>query len=354
MSNSIFKNLVDINNSKIYLVAEMSGNHQNSIDKAKDFVYKAIESGADIIKFQVYKPETITFRSNSKDFKVDKDSNWNKYTNLFELYEKAHTPWDWIRQLTTILNEKKFPWFASPFDNTAVDFLEKINCPAYKLASPEITDIGLIEYISKTKKPLILSTGLASEKDLDLAINTIKKIHSDFAILKCTSAYPTPIKDLNLNAIPILRKKYNCVVGFSDHTLGFESAKIAVSLGCTIIEKHFKLNEDTSSIDEHFSAKLSDLQNFKSEINMIQLALGKNTLDIEESAVGGLSGRRSLYVVKDMQKGDIFSMDNVRSIRPSYGLHPKYLKQVLGKKAKQDIVAGMRLDEKLIDNFNPK
>jgi len=351
MSELIFKDLVSLANSQVYIIAEMSGNHQNSFNKAKDFVNETIKSGADIIKFQVYKPETITFKSNSEDFKVDKKSSWNKYENLYELYEKAHTPWDWIKELVIILNKKKFPWFASPFDKSAVDFLENINCPAYKLASPEITDIGLIDYIAKTKKPIILSTGLASENDLDLAVDTIKENHSQFAILKCTSAYPTPIKDLNLNAITMLKKKYNCPVGFSDHTLGFESAKTAVSLGSTIIEKHFKLDTDTSSIDEHFSARLSDLKNFKADINMIIKSLGKYTLDIEESAFSGLSGRRSLYVVKNILKGESFSFDNVKSIRPSFGLHPKYLNKVVKKKASKNIVAGTRLEEDLIDDF---
>lgn len=351
MNNTIFEKLVNLKNKKIYVIAEMSGNHQNSLEVAKMFIHEAIENRADIIKFQVYKPETITFNSNNKDFRVDKDSLWNDYNNLFELYEKAHTPWNWIKELASILDKKKFPWFASPFDKTAVDFLESINCQAYKLASPEITDIGLIEYISKTKKPIVLSTGVATEIDLDLAISTLKKSHSKFAILKCTSAYPTPVSDLNLNAIPALKKKYNCPIGFSDHTIGFDSAKTAIALGSTIIEKHFKIDSDTNSVDEHFSAKLSDLKKFKTEIETIVESLGKSTLEIESSVKGSLSGRRSLYVIKDVQKGEKFTLDNIRSIRPSFGLHPKYLNEVIEKKATKNIKSGSRLEECLIQGF---
>ena len=351
MSKSIFRKLVNFNNQKVFVIAEMSGNHKNSKAVAKNFIIEAMKNGADIIKFQVYKPETITFKSNNKDFRVDKSSLWNNYNNLFELYSKAYTPWDWIKELATILDKKKFPWFASPFDKTAVDFLESINCKAYKIASPEITDVGLIEYVAKTKKPIIVSTGLADEKDLDLAINTIKKIHSQFAILKCTSAYPTPPEHLNLKAIPELKKIYNCPIGFSDHTIGFDSAKTAVALGATIIEKHFKIDSDKTSIDEHFSAKLSELKNFKTEIDLVLKSLGKKTLKIENSVQGSLNGRRSLYVVKDIKKGEKFSYDNVRSIRPSFGLHPKYLKKIIKKKASKNIKSGSRLKQDLVEDF---
>ena len=351
MSNSIFKKLVSVNNKKVFVVAEMSGNHKNSKAVAKEFIMEAMENGADIIKFQVYKPETITFDSDNIDFKVDKNSLWNNYDNLFKLYSKAYTPWDWIKELAIILDKKKFPWFASPFDKTAVDFLESINCKAYKIASPEITDVGLIEYAAKTKKPIIVSTGLANEKDLDLAIKTIKKIHSNFAILKCTSAYPTPPGQLNLKAIPFLKGKYGCAVGFSDHTKGYVAAKTAVALGATIIEKHFKLDKDYSSIDSHFSANLSEIPALTNDLNTITECIGNETMEIPKSALASMSGRRSLYVVKDIQAGEYFTKENVRSIRPFYGLHPRYLKQIITKKASVNIKAGTKLTSELVVDF---
>lgn len=329
----------------------MSGNHQSSLKAAMDFCEKAIGFKADIIKFQVYKPDTITLNSTLEDFKVESNSSWKEYEYLYELYEKAYTPWDWIESLASYLDSVKFPWFASPFDNTSIEFLEKIGCPAYKVASPEITDVGLIETLSITGKPIILSTGVATKIDLDLAVNTIRESHSNFAILKCTSAYPAPNSELNLNAIPKLIENYNCAIGFSDHTIGFDAAKTAVALGATIIEKHFKLDDDKTSIDAHFSANISELPKFKKEIKNIHASLGKNNLDLEKSVQSGINGRRSLYVVKNIKKGERFTVDNVKSIRPAHGLHPKYLKRVLNKTAKQNISAGSRLEKKLISDF---
>lgn len=347
----VFKELIDPSNSEVSVIAEMSGNHQSSLKSAMQFVEKAIRYEADIIKFQVYKPETITLKSTFKDFRVESESSWNEYKFLYDLYEKAYTPWDWIETLASYLDSVQFPWFASPFDLTAIEFLEKIGCPAYKVASPEITDVGLIETLSTTGKPIILSTGVANKTDLDLAVNTIRKKHCKFAILKCTSAYPAPNCDLNLNAIPKLIENYNCAIGFSDHTIGFDAAKTAVALGATIIEKHFKLDDDKTSIDAHFSANISELPKFKREIKNIRMSLGKNNLAIEKSVKSGLNGRRSLYVVKNIKKGERFTVDNVKSIRPVHGLHPKYLKRVLNKTATQNINAGSRLEKNLISDF---
>ena len=347
----IFEELIDPLNSEVSVIAEMSGNHQSSLKSAMQFVEEAIRYEADIIKFQVYKPDTITLKSTFEDFRVETNSSWKEYRFLYDLYEKAYTPWDWIETIASYLDSVQFPWFASPFDITAIEFLEKIGCPAYKVASPEITDIGLIETLSTTGKPIILSTGLANKIDLDLAVNTIKKRHCKFAILKCTSAYPAPYSDLNLNAIPKLIENYKCAVGFSDHTIGFDAAKTAVALGATIIEKHFKLDNDQTSIDAHFSANISQLTQFKKEIKNIRSSLGKNNLALENSVKPGLNGRRSLYVVKNIKKGERFTEHNVKSIRPVHGLHPKYLKRVLNKTAKQNINAGSRLEKKLISDF---
>ncbi len=343
--------MVNKSNRKIIVVVEMSGNHQNSYRKMIRFVDKSIKFGADVIKFQVYKPDTITFNSKKKQFLVKSDSKkWSRYKSLYQLYDKAHTPWKWIEKIAKYLNSRKFPWFASVFDNTSVDFLQKLKCPAYKVASPEITDIGLIEKIMKTNKPIILSSGLATTKDLDLAINTIKKKHNKIAILKCTSSYPAPIKDCNLNSIKFLKERYKLAVGFSDHTIGGQASEISASLGATIIEKHFKLDDDKSSIDSHFSMKLSELPTFKKNLNNINDYLGSYNLIIPKSARINLSGRRSLYVIKNIKKGETFSKKNIKSIRPHYGLHPSNFKKIIGKKAKKNIKAGTKLSYNLVIN----
>jgi pseudaminic acid synthase len=350
MTKKFFRKIINKKNTEIKLIAEMSGNHQGSFRGADKFVKQAIKSGADIIKFQVYKAETITLNSNKKDFLISKDGAWGKFKNLYDLYDEAHTPWQWISKLASLLDSKNFPWFASAFDETSVDFLEKINCQAYKIASPEITDIPLIEKIASTKKPIIISTGLATLKDIDLAVKTIKKRHNRFAILKCVSSYPNPIEDLNLHSIKIIKERYDCSVGFSDHTLGDLAAKVAVTQGATIIEKHFKLDEDNSSIDSHFSMKLSNLNKFKKDLNSINIILGKKKYTLSKSAKKNMSARRSLYVCKNIKKGEKFTSENVKSVRPSFGLYPKFLKKVIGTKSNRNLKTGNRLTMSLIKN----
>lgn len=348
MNRISFKELIKPTNKKIKVIVEMSGNHQGTIKGAKKFINSAIRSGAEIIKFQVYTPDTITLKSNNKDFFVRSSGKWKKYQNLYNLYKKAHTPWRWIKSLAKILDKKKIAWFASPFDISSVNFLEKLNCPAYKIASPEITDTNLINKIALTKKPVLLSTGVATIKDIDLAIKTIRKYHNNYAILKCVSAYPTPYEDLNLQGINLLKKRYKCEVGFSDHTVDDLASKVAVCLGATIIEKHFKVDNDINSIDEHFSMKLSELKKFQEDLNNIPVCIGKENLAISKSAKQALSGRRSLYVSNNIRKGEKFSNKNIKSVRPSFGLHPKYLVKILGKKSNKDLKIGDRVKLSLI------
>jgi len=350
MKNSLFRQLVKSSNKKISVIVEMSGNHQGSLNGAKKFINTSIKSGADIIKFQVYTPDTITLNIKKKDFLVKSEGKWKKHKDLYSLYKKAHTPWKWIEPLTKILNKREIAWFASPFDSSAVNFLEKLKCPAYKVASPEITDINLIEKITSTNKPILLSTGVATIKDIDLAIKIIKKKHNKYAILKCVTAYPAPINELNLKGISLLKKRYKCAVGFSDHTIGDLASKVAVSLGATIIEKHFKVDGDKKSIDEHFSMNLSKLQKFKKELNDTQTCLGEEKLDISNSAKKNMNGRRSLYVCKNIKKGEKFTTENIKSVRPSFGLHPKFFKKIIGKKSKRDLKYGTRLKMSLIKN----
>ena len=338
------------NRNKVFIVAELSANHNGKLEIAIETVKAAARAGADAIKLQTYTADTMTIDSKKNDFIINNGSIWDG-EKFYDLYNKAHTPWGWHEKLFETAKKEGLICFSTPFDKTAVDFLESINCKAYKIASPEITDVGLIEYAAKTKKPIIVSTGLANEKDLDLAIKTIKKIHSNFAILKCTSAYPTPPGQLNLKAIPFLKGKYGCAVGFSDHTKGYVAAKTAVALGATIIEKHFKLDKDYSSIDSHFSANLSEIPALTNDLNTITECIGNETMEIPKSALASMSGRRSLYVVKDIQAGEYFTKENVRSIRPFYGLHPRYLKQIITKKASVNIKAGTKLTSELVVDF---
>lgn len=351
MKTNIFQKLTSLDYSTPILIAEMSGNHQNSLENAKKFINQALIYRPDIVKFQVYSPDTITLDVDNDDFRVDDRSHWNSYQNLFSLYEKAHTPWDWIEELVLICKKNNLPWFASPFDDQAVDFLEKLDCPGYKIASPEITDIGLINKILKTQKPIVISTGVATLDDLDLAINAIKKQHHNFAILKCTSAYPAPFKDLNLSAIKFLRKRYDCKVGYSDHSIGETASISAVALGAQIIEKHFKIDGDESSIDNHFSMNISELLRLKENINSSFQSIGNPNLKIPNSVKPSMSGRRSLYISNSVKVDDIFDHNNIKSVRPSHGLHPKYLPKIIGKKSKSNLKIGDRLSREDVKNF---
>ena len=261
----IFK-LFNLTNKKIFVICEVSGNHKNSFKHVKSFLNEIVKQKVDLVKFQVYKPDTLTIDTNKKDFKLKNDNSWKKYDNLYNLFSKSYTPWEWIEKSVKILNKKKISWFASPFDFSSVNFLEKLNCKIYKIASPEITDVNLIDYIAKTQKPIIISTGMSNLKDLDLAVKTIKKRHNKFAILKCTSDYPAKYSELNLSSIPKLKKRYKCPIGFSDHTIDDIASIIAVAFGATIVEKHFKMDNDNSSIDNHFSSSISNYNKFKKNL----------------------------------------------------------------------------------------
>jgi N-acetylneuraminate synthase/pseudaminic acid synthase len=322
----------------------MSGNHQGSLESALDFVRRTKAVGADLLKVQVYRPDTITINSSKADFQLSSDNDWADYGTLYKLYEKAHTPWDWIEQMFIEANLIGLPIFASPFDPSAVEFLETLNCPIYKIASPEITDLGLIECCAKTGKPVVLSTGLASFSDIEAAVATIAKHGNPFMILKCVSAYPTPIEDMNLRSIPWLRDAFKCSVGLSDHTLGPEACYAATALGAALIEKHFRLPGDTASVDAGFSMSIDEVPALKKSITAIQLALGEPTLEVPMVAKPSLSGRRSLYVVRDIAVGELITEASVRSVRPSFGLHPKHLAEVIGRRVRRPLTIGDRLD----------
>lgn len=331
------------------ICVEMSGNHQGSKTAAIDFARAAKVAGADLLKLQVYRPDTITMKSDREDFRLAADNDWAEYGTLYGLYEKAHTPWDWIAAIFAEASRIDLPVWASAFDLTAVDLLEELNCPYYKIASPEITDLGLIEACARTGKPVVISTGLASKADLDAAVAIIRKYDAPLMILKCVSAYPTPIEDMNVATIPWLRETYGCATGLSDHTLGPEAAYAATVLGAAMIEKHFRMPEDNSSVDAEFSMSLDELPALKASMAAVHAALGEATLELPEIAKPSLSGRRSLYVVADVKAGEALTHYNVRSIRPCYGMAPKHLPAILGRTATRDIAAGERMSWDLVE-----
>ena len=331
-------------NTKPFLIAEVSGNHQNNFKKLKELVNALTKEEVDAIKFQVYKPDTITLKTKNNDFKVEKKSPWSSTKYLFDLYKKAYTPWHWISKIIKHLDNKNYPWFASVFDETSLNFMQSLNCQAYKIASPEITDINLIEKIAKTKKPIVLSTGVANLKDINLALKVIRKYHKKVIILKCTSEYPADHKDLNLQDILFLKKKYKTAIGFSDHTLGSQAAILASYLGATVFEKHFKLDDDRKSIDEHFSMKVSQLKSYRKNI-----IIGKKLFNsFSFSGFNKINSKkrisnRSLYISKNILKGQTLTLEYVKSVRPGYSLHPKYLKKIIGKKIKKNLKKGSRI-----------
>ena len=318
MLNKI-KNIFDQGNKRTFVVAEMSANHSSNISNAFKIIDHAKIIGVDAIKIQLYKANRITINSNKKDFKI-KNKSWKKYKNLFNLYKKAETPFEWYDTLSRYCKKKKIILFSSVFDLDTVDFLEKKNCPIYKIASPEITDIPLLEKVAKTGKPIIISTGLASKKDLDLAINTLKKNKCrKIVILKCTSAYPAPLNELNLAAIKTLKNRYKTIVGFSDHSLGVVAPTIAVSLGAKVIEKHINLEKNKMSVDDFFSLKISEFQEMIKNIRDTEKIIGNENIKISKNSLKNLAGRKSVYVIKNIDKGEIFTQQNISSIRPSLG-----------------------------------
>ena len=343
-----YKKVLSAKNNEIILICEISGNHNNSFYHLKRLINEAIKQKVDLIKFQVYKPETLTLNTQSKDFKITNLKNWSKHKNLFNLFKKSYTPWNWIKRLTKILDKKKINWFASVFDKSSVDFMEELNCKAYKIASPEITDINLIEYVASKNKPILLSTGMADINDLNLAVKYIKKYHSKFAILKCTSKYPPSYNDLNLSAIKRIKRIYKCAVGFSDHTIDDLAGNLSVLYGSTIIEKHFKLNGDHNSIDSHFSTPISKYQKIKKKLNNVLKCIGNENIGFKIDKAQ-INSRRSIYVCKDIKKNSKLNIDNIKSVRPGFGLHPKFLKKILGKTVKRNLRYGSPLNLKDIN-----
>lgn len=322
-----------------YIIAEMSANHNQDYDQAVRIIEAAKTAGADAIKLQTYTPDTITIDADQDHFWL-KGTLWDK-RKLYDLYSEAYTSWDWQPRLKAVANDLGLDLFSSPFDSTAVDFLEEMDVPAYKVASFEIVDLPLLRYIARTGKPVIMSTGMATLAEIDEAVRTLREAGCEqLALLKCTSAYPTPPEESNLRTIPHLAEAFGVPVGLSDHTLGIAVPVAAVALGACIIEKHFTLSRAEPGPDSAFSLEPDEFKAMIDAVRVTEKALGQVNYKVTEKELVSRAFRRSLFVVKDMQAGDIFTEDNVRSIRPGYGLHTRYLGEVLGRRAVRDVDAG--------------
>ena len=330
----MFKNL-----SRPYIIAEISGNHNGSIDRAKELVKLAKENGADCVKIQTYTPDTMTIKSNKDDFLI-KGGLWDGY-NLWDLYDWAQTPFEWQKELFEYANSIGITMISTPFDESAVDLLESLSCPFYKVASFELTDLPLIKYIAQTKKPIILSTGMANEKEIKEAIETIIQYGSgDFILLHCVSGYPTPVEEINLDTITLLKKKFKCEIGLSDHTLGNTSAILSIALGAKVIEKHFTFDRSEGGPDAEFSMEPHELKDLSENISLAHKAIGVGSFEMKSAEESNIKFRRSIYVVNDIKKGDVFTKENIRRIRPGYGLEPKDYEKIIGLKAKRDLEEG--------------
>lgn len=325
-----------------YIIAEMSGNHNGNIERAFCLIEEAKAAGADAIKLQSYRADTITIDHDAPEFLVD-GGLWDG-RRLYELYEEAHTPWEWHAALFAKARSLGITLFSAPFDPTAVDMLEELGAPAYKIASPEIVDIPLIEYVARTGKPMIISTGMASYEEIAEAVSAASGAGATkIILLHCTSAYPTPPNEANLSTIPDLRELTGLLIGLSDHTLDTVVATTAVALGACVIEKHFTLSRAEGGVDSAFSLEPLELGRLVEHSKIAWSALGKPSYCATKSELGVLKHRRSLYAVKAIKMGEVFTTDNVRSIRPANGLPPKHLPEVLGRKASCDIAFGQAL-----------
>lgn len=327
--------------SKTFIIAEMSANHNQHLDIALETIRAAKKAGADAIKIQTYTADTLTLNCDKPDFICGKGL-WEGQT-LYSLYQKAYTPWEWHEEIFRVAKEEGLVCFSTPFDKTAVDFLEELNNPIYKIASFEITDIPLIKYIASKHKPIILSTGIAMEEDIKLALDTIyEEGNKDVTLLKCTSAYPAPIEDANLLTIPDMRQRFGVKVGLSDHTEGSTVPLAAVALGAEVIEKHFIIDRSIGGPDSAFSMNAEEFAEMVRNVRNVEKALGSVNYPTDPSKIRGREFSRSLYVAEDMKAGDIITEQNVRSVRPGYGLHPKYLLKLVGKKVNQNLEQGDR------------
>ena len=330
-------------NNRCFIIAELSANHGGKLEIALETVRAAKRAGADAIKIQTYTADTITLNSNKDCFRINQGTYWDGQF-LYDLYKTASLPWKWHAEIFKVAKEEGLVCFSSPFDFTAIDFLEELETPIYKIASFEITDIPLIEYAASKGKPMIISTGIAEIKDIELAIETCKKAgNNDITILKCTSAYPADPIDANLLTIPDIKSRFGVKAGLSDHTMGIEGPVVAVALGATVIEKHFILDKSIGGPDAHFSLDEKEFTEMVKAVRTAEKMIGKADYKMTEKKKKSRQFSRSLFIVKDVKSGEVITKENVRSIRPGFGLHPKYLSEIVGKKFSRDIDKGTPL-----------
>lgn len=332
----------------VFIIAEMSGNHNQDIQKAYKIINAASKAGVDAIKLQTYTPDTITIDCDNKYFQVKVNKAWKGQT-LYNLYKKAYTPWGWQPKLKKYAESKGLICFSTPFDDTAIDFLEKMRVQLYKVASFEIVDIPLLERIGKTRKPVIMSRGMATEKEIKLAIKTLKKSGCPaIALLHCVSSYPSLPEQMNLATIPDMSKRFNIFTGLSDHTLGTAVSVGSIPLGASIIEKHLTLKRSEGGPDAAFSLEPNEFKNLVQSIRTVEKAMGKPSYKAERQESENIIFRKSIFVVKEIKKGEKFTHKNIRSIRPGYGLGPKNLKKIIGKKANKLLAKGTPLNWQVI------
>ena len=339
----------EIGKDKIFIIAELSANHNGSLEIAAKTIEAAARAGADAVKLQTYRADTITLNSKDENFIIKSGSLWDGLS-YYELYDKAYTPWQWHKTLKEVAEKSGLILFSSPFDKEAVDFLEELNMPAYKIASFEINDLPLIEYTAKKNKPVIISTGVADFNEIQDAVNVCRKAgNNDIILLKCTSSYPAPVEEANLLMIKKLSEDFNCITGLSDHTLSSITAVTSVALGAKVIEKHFILDKSINSPDAAFSLDEKEFKSLVDDIRTVEKSLGHIGYSISPAGQKNRHFMRSLYVIKDMKKGDIFTAENIGSFRPNLGISPKYYNEILGRKAVKDIKANTPLKKELID-----
>lgn len=334
--------------NKTFIIAELSANHNGSKQVALDSIRAAKAAGADAIKVQTYTADTLTLNCDKPDFRLGKGL-WEGET-FYTLYQKAYTPWEWHEEIFHVAKEEGLVCFSTPFDKTAVDLLESLDNPIYKIASFEITDIPLIQYIASKHKPVILSTGIAMEEDIQLGLDTLRAGGcTDITLLKCTSAYPAPIEDANLLTIPDMKQRFGCKVGLSDHTEGYSVPMAAVALGAEVVEKHFIIDRSIGGPDSAFSMEADEFKLMVENIRKVEAALGSVNYPTDPSKIKGREFCRSLYVAKDIKAGEVITKENVRSVRPGYGLHPKYLSELLGRRVKCDLKVGDRMSWEVVE-----
>ena len=331
------------------MIAEMSGNHNQSLERAFEIVDAAAQSGAHALKIQTYTAETMTIDIREREFFISDEKSLWKGESLFDLYKKAYTPWEWHEAIFDRAKKHKMLAFSTPFDRTAVDFLENLNVPCYKIASFENTDLPLIKYVAATGKPMIISTGMATFAELDETVDAARSAGcNDLVLLKCTSTYPSTPDDSNILTIPEMRSRYGCEIGISDHTMGIGVSVAAVALGATVIEKHFTLQRSDGGVDSAFSMEPQEMAQLVIETERAWQSMGKVQHGPTEKEKASLVFRRSLYVVADLKAGEKLTSENVRAIRPGNGIAPKFYDEVIGKTAKRDIARGTPLSHDLI------